>query len=166
MKDDRKPLDQLAAIANEFTKPTFKTFFASEELADIGNNAGTTMSFDYDCILGDTIKEKYESVYCKLVELTNVLIRKGAKGYFWIAASPEIISMFECCTAGFFPTSCNELGIMPMGLPVVTYHGSLSYKWRLYSDTMMERNTLIIGCNDEREGPNSYGKMTIHNFII
>jgi hypothetical protein len=33
---------------------------------------------DARCFLGDTLKEKYESVYLKIVEMTNVLLAKGA----------------------------------------------------------------------------------------
>lgn len=92
----------------EFVPPTFKTFFDSEGLADIAKTAGTVAAWDFLTALGDTIKEKYESLYVKCHELTSILLRKGAKGYFWIATSPEVASIFETATAGFWPISSRE----------------------------------------------------------
>lgn len=159
----------------EFVPPTFKTFFDSEGLADIAKTAGTVAAWDFLTALGDTIKEKYESLYVKCHELTSILLRKGAKGYFWIATSPEVASIFETATAGFWPISSREfqdqygtedLGVAPLGLPQVTYRGSVNYRWRLYADTMMPQNMVLIGCNDKKEDTSHYAKLIIHNFII
>lgn len=160
-----------------FKKPTFEKFFTSQELCEMVQSAGTTVAWDFNTALGDTIKEKYESLYVKCHELTAILLRKGAMGYFWLACSPEIASIFETATAGFAPTGYyasvydngeepKNLGVAPLGLPEVTYRGSVNYRWRLYADSEMPKELLLIGCNDTREDPKHYGRMVIHNFII
>lgn len=153
-----------------FEKPTFEKFFTSEELAEIARTAGTVACWDFNCALGDTIKEKYESLYVKLHEMTNLLLKKGAAGYFWIAASPEVISIFETATAGFAPAPWDRGdiigGVMPLGLPAVSYHGSVNLRWRLYSDSAMPTNMVLIGCNDKREDKSHYARLIVANFII
>ena len=61
--------------------------------------------WDFSTALGDTIKEKYESLYVKVVEVTNVVHRKTLRGGAnWIVTSPEVASIFETATAGFATT--------------------------------------------------------------
>lgn len=157
-------------VVEDFIKPTFVDFFSHEEIADIRNNASTVSYWDFNTALGDTIMEKYESLYVKMVEITNVLLAKGAIGYFWIATSPEIASIFETATAGFNPmgSSHREMigGIYPLGLPEVYYAGAINCKWRLYIDSQLDKNVAIIGCNDKREPNQHYAKLTVCNFVI
>jgi hypothetical protein len=155
-----------------FEKPTFENFFTTEELADIARTAGTVAIWDFNSCLGDTIKEKYESLYIKCHELTAVLMRKGAAGYFWICCSPEIGSIFETACYGFWPApydknnSDPDLGIAPLGVPELRYRGAVNHKWRLYTDTDMPSDMLLIGCNDKREDPRHYARLSVANFII
>lgn len=156
-----------------FVKPTFENFFSSQEIAEIAHRAGTICSWDFNCALGDTIMEKYESLYVKCYEMTNVLLKMGAVGYFWIVTSPEVSSIFETVKSGFNPITAEEFesemigGIKPMGLlPQVSYRGAINARWRLYTDTMMPSNMLLIGCNDTLEDSSHYGRMAIFNFII
>jgi hypothetical protein len=51
-----------------------------EVLTDLRNNAGTIAAWDFNTALGDTIKEKYEALYVKLVEISNVVHRKTLRG--------------------------------------------------------------------------------------
>jgi hypothetical protein len=157
---------------NNFIKPTFDKFFTSEELLNIARTAGTVCTWDFVNCLGDTIKEKYESLYAKCHELTAVLLRKGAAGYFWICCSPEVGSIFETACYGFAPVHCDkfsedrQLGVSPMGLSEQRYRGSINMKWRLYTDTEIPENMLLIGCNDKIEDSSHYAKLMVANFII
>jgi hypothetical protein len=75
-----------------------------EVLTDLRNNAGTVAAWDFNTALGDTIKEKYESLYVKVVEVSNVVHRKTLRGGCnWLVTSPEVASIFETATAGFAP---------------------------------------------------------------
>jgi len=113
-----------------------------EVLTDIRNNAGTVSSWDFNTALGDTIKEKYESLYIKVVEVSNVVHRKTLRGGAnWLVTSPEVASIFETATAGFAPapseTFTSSLGIQ--------YVGTVNNRWRLYKDPLFPQGQILMG---------------------
>jgi hypothetical protein len=113
-----------------------------EVLTDLRNNAGTVSAWDFNTALGETIKEKYESLYVKVVEISNVIHRKTLRGGAnWIVTSPEVASIFETATAGFAPapseTFTSSLGIQ--------YVGTVNNRWRLYKDPLFPSNQLLMG---------------------
>lgn len=113
-----------------------------EVLGDLRNNAGTVSAWDFNTALGDTIKEKYESLYVKVVEVSNVIHRKTLRGGAnFIVTSPEVASVFETATAGFAPapseTFTSSLGIQ--------YVGTVNNRWRLYKDPLFPTGQLLMG---------------------
>jgi hypothetical protein len=113
-----------------------------EVLTDLRNNAGTVASWDFNTALGDTIKEKYESLYVKVVEVSNVVHRKTLRGGCnWLVTSPEVASIFETATAGFAPapseTFTSSLGIQ--------YVGTVNNRWRLYKDPLFPTGQILMG---------------------
>jgi hypothetical protein len=113
-----------------------------EVLTDLRNNAGTVSSWDFSTALGDTIKEKYESLYIKIVEISNVVHRKTLRGGCnWLVTSPEVASIFETATAGFAPapseTFTSSLGIQ--------YVGTVNSRWRLYKDPLFPQGQIMLG---------------------
>lgn len=113
-----------------------------EVLFDLLNNAGTVSAWDFSTALGDTIKERYESLYVKIVEVSNVIHRKTLRGGAnWLVTSPEVASIFETATAGFAPapseTFTSSLGIQ--------YVGTINNRWRLYKDPLFRTNQLLMG---------------------
>lgn len=113
-----------------------------EVLTDLLLNAGTVGAWDFSTALGDTIKERYESLYVKIVEMSNVIHRKTLRGGAnWIVTSPEVASIFETATAGFAPapseTFTSSLGIQ--------YVGTINNRWRLYKDPLFRTNQLLMG---------------------
>ena len=113
-----------------------------EVLQDLRANAGTVTAWDFNTSLGDTIKEKYESLYVKIVEISSVIHRKTLRGGAnFIVTSPEVASIFETATAGFAPapseTFTSSLGIQ--------YVGTVNNRWRLYKDPLFQSNQLLMG---------------------
>jgi len=113
-----------------------------EVIQDLRNNAGTVAAWDLATALGDTIKEKYEALYVKIVEVSNVIHRKTLRGGAnFIVTSPEVASIFETATAGFAPapseTFTSSLGIQ--------YVGTVANRWRLYKDPLFPTNQLLMG---------------------
>lgn len=113
-----------------------------EVLTDLRNNAGTVTAWDFNTALGDTIKEKYESLYVKIVEVSNVVHRKTLRGGCnWLVTSPEVASIFETATAGFAPaptdTFTGSLGIQ--------YVGTINNRWRLYKDPLFPTGQILLG---------------------
>ena len=113
-----------------------------EVLGDLRNNAGTVSAWDFNTALGETIKEKYESLYVKVVEISNVIHRKTLRGGAnWIVTSPEVASIFETATAGFAPAP-SETFTSSLG---VQYVGTVNNRWRLYKDPLFPSNQLLMG---------------------
>lgn len=171
-KCESTPIILTTADGRKIERPTFRNFFTHKQLMEIAADAATRTVWDFNTCLGNTIKEKYESLYVKVAELSGILEKKGAAGYLWIAASPEVTSIFETCTAGYYPSTSEEcdggyyLGVRPIGLDQINYCGSVSNKWRLYKDSMMPVDMLVIGVNDKIEDNKHYGVMKIANFVI
>lgn len=113
-----------------------------EILTDLRNNAGTIAAWDFNTAMGDTIKEKYESLYIKIVELSAVVHRKTLRGGCnWLVTSPEVASIFETATAGFAP-SPSENFTSSLG---IQYVGSVNSKWRLYKDPLFPTGQILLG---------------------
>lgn len=113
-----------------------------EVLTDLRNNAGTVAVWDFNTAYGDTIKEKYESLYVKVVEVSAVVHRKTLRGGCnWLVTSPEVASVFETATAGFAPAPgegfTTSLGIQ--------YVGSVNNRWRLYKDPLFPQGQILMG---------------------
>lgn len=113
-----------------------------EVLTDLLNNAGTISAWDYSTALGDTVKERYESLYVKLMEVSAVIHRKTLRGAAnWIVCSPEVASLFETSVAGFAPTNTegfeSSLGVQ--------YVGTVNKKFALYKDPNFKVNQILLG---------------------
>lgn len=113
-----------------------------EVLTDLRLNAGTVSAWDFGTAAGDTIKEKYESLYVKVVEISNIVHRKTLRGGAnFLVTSPEIASIFETATAGFGPTMSDtftsSLGIQ--------YVGTINQRWRLFKDPLFPPGQILLG---------------------
>jgi len=86
--------------------------------------------------------EKYEALYVKIVEVSNVIHRKTLRGGAnFLVTSPEVASIFETATAGFAPapseTFTSSLGIQ--------YVGTVANRYRLYKDPLFPTNQILMG---------------------
>ena len=113
-----------------------------EVLGDLRNNAGTVSAWDFSTAIGQTIKEKYEALYVKIIEVSNVIHRKTLRGGAnFIVTSPEVASIFETATAGFAPAP-SETFTSSLG---VQYVGTVANRYRLYKDPLFPSNQLLMG---------------------
>lgn len=113
-----------------------------EILTDLRLNAGTVAAWDFNTALGSTLKEKYESLYIKLVEISNIVHRKTLRGGAnWIVTSPEVASIFEAATAGFAPRP-SETFTSSLGMQ---YVGSVNDRWRMYKDPLFPTGQILLG---------------------
>lgn len=168
----------------EFVTPTFETFLTESQIKTIVRNVHVVEILDFNQLRGDTIKEKYEDIYLKILDVTNKLIANGAKGYFWILTTTEVGNIFQSCIAGFVPTDIDKLnGQLPLGMPGIKYTGLISSKWRLYETNDNDLvsygkiysagalqpekyASMLIGCNDTPQYSSHYGIINMSNFII
>jgi len=145
-------------------KQKLEDFFKHDHLVSLREKPGTMAACDWNTALGNTIKEKYESFYIKLIEITNVCVRKGASGLFWVVTSPEIGSMFETASNGFSESGLTQI---PMGSKEVYHLGTIARQWRVYIDPLWEADELMVGANWEpNPDPKHIGVLKVCNFII
>jgi hypothetical protein len=115
-----------------------------EIINDLITSAGTltTWTMGSTFASGDTIKEKYESLFVKCTEVSNVIHRKTLRGGAnWIICSPEVAAIFETATAGFAPAP-SESFTSSLG---VQYVGTVANRWRLYKDPLFPAGKLLMG---------------------
>lgn len=155
--------------------PTFTKFFTSQELAEKAENAGTIASWDFGSLIGRTLAERHRQLLAKIQELTDILVSKGAVGYFWMATSREISAMFETAQSGFEPSPPEfwkerlpEIeGQQPIGTCTVQWAGIVEKKWRLYFDKHQRRQCILIGVNDNKDEPYShYAILNVWNYVV
>lgn len=124
----------------------------------LGSADPLTLDYSKD-LLGGTVKEKMEALVSKLKEYTLQMTKKGAKGFFWLVCSDDMVSMFENTQADFRPVGIDQ---MPLGYDCILYMGTLNKRWRIYQDPHMN-NTILIGAGFSRKSKNYYSKVTIEN---
>jgi hypothetical protein len=153
---------------SKLPNPSFSSFFTSQKLYKLYLEAATKVVWDWSTALGDTVTEKFESLYVKFTESTNCLLQKGAKGYFWVAVSPKMVSVLEASSSFERHFILHELeGQEPLGLgDEPTFRGVLCKKWRVYSCPGFDCGRILIGCNDEEEHQSHYLAMTVENFDV
>jgi hypothetical protein len=93
----------------------------------------------------------------KLRELTQEIISKGGKGFFWIVSTPEIVSILESWQK-FSPSPLEQI---PLGYPHVMFRGIIEKKWRLYEDLLLTKNTLLMGTGFSLKPPTYYGILQV-----
>lgn len=121
----------------------------------------TRTDWDHDRALGDTLKEKYESLYVRLVELTHVLIARGANGYFWLIMGQEPASIFDSVA---YLESNGEM--IEMGSNKVYRLGGLNRRWHIYVDPQMPPDQIIVGAGNRENPLQQYGLIKLQNFIL
>ena len=94
----------------------------------------------FEVMFGETLKDKFESLYVKIVELTNLLIVKGASGYFHIITSPYVAEWIQ--TSNAFKWNKEHI---QMGIKNPNTIGHLANRWKVIIDPNIEDDQLLIG---------------------
>lgn len=114
-----------------------------EIIYDLYTQAGTTATWDYNSALGDTQKEKFESLYTKLVQTSALIHKKTLRsGANWIVCSPEVAAVFQTATAGYGPSDSSETFTSGLG---VQYVGQLNRRFAMYVDPQFPTNKILMG---------------------
>lgn len=125
---------------------------------------------DFAIMGGDTLKEKYEAIYVKLIEYSTVIHRKTKLcGGNFILASPEITSLFEIATSGFAPFHPNNDQLDKVDEKIVKYLGTINSRWRLYSSALLDPEMLFLGVRDADkilDMPGSRVSIKFNNYIL
>lgn len=156
------------------TIPKGNAFWAkADDLIRLMENAGTVSCWDFHSALGDTLMEKYESLYVHMVEVNNVILRKvPQEGYFWIATNKDIASFFE--TMPRFTTSQEKkFGPYPFDRQYqlgsseeVQDIGTINNRWRLFVCEKIPSNQMLIGLDNYEHDWIGYARINVANFCL
>jgi hypothetical protein len=145
-----------------------------EVLTDLRNNAGTIAVWDFNTALGDTIKEKYESLYVKVVEVSNVVHRKTLRtSSLGIQYVGTINNRWRLYKDPLFPQGQILLGYkgdsyMDSGYFYCPYVPLTQTPVVLDPESFCPRKGILTRYGKKllREGAKFYARMSIANFII
>jgi hypothetical protein len=147
-------------------------FLDTKKAFDLKDLAQVVSCWDFNTSIGNSIRDKYDSLFIKIVEVTSVLLRNGASGCFWLVMSPEIFSIMDAATADKKITKKGPFGLdveqEAMGLQegVLNDMGVMSRRWRVLVTAEWPNNQLLIGCGSKENLPKHYARLSIANFVI
>ena len=147
-------------------------FLTTSKAVELAKSAQVITAWDFNTSIGNTVRDKYDSLFIKIVEITSVLLRKGASGCFWIVMSPEVFSIMDSATSDQQIAKKGPFGIdveqESMGLQEgkITDMGVISRRWRVLVTPEWPQNSLLIGCGTKENLPQHYARLSICNFVI
>lgn len=138
---DNPPMPTKFEKADKVSLATSVLNIDKDQLEALMDNCNTVAAYDFASALGDTIKEKYESLYIKLIEVTNVLkLKNNNESPDIFITSPQISSVFEAATSGVGWGGPDLFQFEPM-----VYVGTINMKWRLYKCLNIQANQILLG---------------------
>ena len=129
--------------------------FSNDEIEDwVKSEEISYDRFDFLEALGDTVRERTESLYLKLYELSQKIVDNGGVGYCWILTNKVISDLITGMLS-----SWQEINQIPLGASnphtftsqnkdQVTEVGVVLGKYRIFMKDSME-NYVAIGIGDD-----------------
>lgn len=152
-------------IAMKKVEETMDEFIMKCKSDDLASVSETVCCWDFNNALGCTVSDKYESLRIKILEVSYVLIKNGAKGYFWVLCSPEIAAILDVTSKFEHERDLPVSNYYPMGFSEKKCIGILDKRWRVYADPDMKDLRIVVGCGSEAD-PKIMARISIANFII
>lgn len=145
---------------DDITPPDAPEVLTLDEFLDLFDNAGTISCWDFNFALGDTLREKYESLWIKLLELAGVISQKiGKQMTYWAAVHPSVGAM---CFKGF----SHSPRLIPMGGLEPIYLGTLCQRMEIFECPLPEPTRILVGCGDEKMSNDHYARLMLANYIV
>lgn len=114
-----------------------RNHWTREIVTDIRNNADTVVHFDMKEAYGNIVREKYESLFTRLVEASNIVARKNLRGAAnWLVCGEHFARMFTEFSTGHFD-------VRKATKPV--YLGTVHNRWKAYYDPVYPKNQAVFG---------------------
>jgi len=132
--------------------------FFNHQLVDLVlKQAGTQATINWHCFS----EPKHESLYVKLREITNTLLAKGTKGYFWLVMPPDINEILETNFPKKYSTVHMEQ--LPLGYNCVLFTGTFDKRWRMYTDPLLT-DTMVMGATFSKKTPVFYATLKLDGY--
>lgn len=109
---------------------------------DLRNNAGTVVT--WEPIPRESMKEYYEDLYVKAVEISDIIHRKTLRGGTnWMLMNEKTAEPF------LVGVSCCYAGEVTPATDAIYYWGTMNCRWRLIVDTLYPDNEVLMGYKGE-----------------
>ena len=136
--------------------------FTEEHFLELLVNAETVSCWDFNTALGDTCREKYESLVYKIFEVSKVIAAKIPQPeFFWAAMHPILGGGIAMGLA-----NTDKPQYIPMGGKDPVFIGTLMDRVKFYECPILPENQMLIGCSDEVKPSHFYGRINIANFVV
>ena len=80
---------ELRTLDSDWNPLGGEVVFCESDFLKLLENAGTVSAWDFNTSLGDTLREKYETLVWKIMEVAGVVAKKIEKAEFFWAALPS-----------------------------------------------------------------------------
>jgi hypothetical protein len=142
------------------TPPDAPDVMTLDEFLELFDNAGTVSLWDFNCALGTTCREKYESLWMKLLELAGVISQKiGKQMTYWAAVHP-------CVGTACFQGFSHSPRLIPMGGTEPIYLGTLCQRMEIFECPLPDPTRILVGCGNEKMTPEHYARLSLCNYVI
>ena len=153
---------QLRTLDSDWNPLGGEVEFCESDFLKLLDNCGTVSAWDFNTSLGDSLREKYETLIFKLAEVAGVVAKKIEKPEFFWAALPSPLAM--SLEAGLDRSLTADY--VPMGGREPRFIGTLMARIKLYECPCMPENQILIGCGDQPKNPDHYARICICNYIV
>lgn len=145
---------------HNYTNDDPNGFFTAKRVKELLDGAETVGVVDFAIFpLEDQL-----SIPHKISEATSILLRKGARGHFWVLTSPEIYSLIYNAVESFLMRAG---GHEPLALqPGVTSMGILGKHWRIFVSPEFPTFRLLIGADFDERPMSHYARLSISNYFF
>lgn len=140
--------------------------FDRDRVADLVWMCEEHLVWDFDTANGNTVREKFESLFVTLANASNLIYRKTTYSPNLVLTSPEAGSLIEISVA-FKP---NPNGLLGDKQPI-RFAGTLNSRWNMFNTVYFEPPQVLIGCvpckeHAVREEPDFLAMIKIRNFAL
>jgi hypothetical protein len=119
------------------------TLLRGENVKYLHDKALTLCTIRWETLLGDTIKEKMEGIYTKLVECSNIAKAKSDDMPTAIIASPKFASIFQ---TGCYWQDTQYFPSEPYHRPHAVNPLGSTGRWQIFTSPHLKDNELLLTC--------------------
>lgn len=133
--------------------------FTAAQFVSLLDTAEQRSCWDFNTALGETIREKYESLMYKIFEVAKTISSQIQQPeFFWAAMNPIV-----GCNLAMSLAPHNKRAYLPMGGEDPVYIGTLMDRVKLFECKVIPNNRMLVGCGEQVKSHAHYGMIYIAN---
>jgi len=120
-------------IANDIDRELINT---------IESKVGIAVDYKYSTVLSDSVYEKYQALYTKVLEVSNHIAMRNRRGAAnWMIVNPKVLTVLQSLKSfNFAPSSSNYVDPTNVGLA-----GTIDGRFKVYTDIIRYSDDILLG---------------------